>query len=42
VDPLGIEGKKKLGSYFKGGKAILEGGLRGPSTSARTNNGSPM
>jgi hypothetical protein len=30
VDPLGIEGKKKLGSYFKGGKAILEGGLRGP------------
>ena len=30
VDPLGLEGKKKLGSHFKGGKAILEGGLRGP------------
>lgn len=30
VDPLGIDGKKKLGSHFKGGKAILEGGLRGP------------
>ncbi len=30
VDPLGIAGKKQLGSYFKGGKAILEGGLRGP------------
>ena len=30
VDPLGIDGKQKLGSHFKGGKAILEGGLRGP------------
>lgn len=30
VDPLGTEGKKKLGSFFKGRKAILEGGLRGP------------
>jgi hypothetical protein len=30
VDPLGTEGKKKLGSFFKGQKAILEGGLRGP------------
>ena len=30
VDPLGIDGKKRLGSFFKGGKAILEGGLRGP------------
>lgn len=30
VDPLGAEGKRKLGAFFKGRKAILEGGLRGP------------
>ena len=30
VDPLGADGQKQLGSYFKGGKAVLEGGLRGP------------
>lgn len=28
VDPLGAEGKKTLASYFRGKKAVMEGGIR--------------
>jgi hypothetical protein len=30
VDPLGEKGKQVLASHFKGGKAVMEGGMHGP------------